>query len=98
MKTAIIHGALLLVMMLYGYRTWTRDKSVTPEVGSVSLWDNSSEELSFIEYKTENRVVRLEKRNDTTGAYWWGLETSITERPKPMPSALSLNSAMRSGV
>ena len=84
MKTAIIHGALLLVMMLYGYRTWTRDKSVTPDVGSVSLWNRSSDELSFVEYKTENRVVRLEKRTDTTGAYWWGLETSITKRPKPV--------------
>ena len=40
MKGAIIHGLLLVVMLAYGYRTWTADKTVpSATVGSVVLWD-----------------------------------------------------------
>ena len=27
MRGALIHGVLLAVMLIYGYRTWTRDKT-----------------------------------------------------------------------
>ncbi len=87
MKAAIIHGALLLVMMIYGYNTWTRDKSVSPDVGSVQLWERSLDELTGIELKSETKEVKLEKRGDAGGAYWWGTDTSISKRPKPTPPA-----------
>ena len=35
MRGALIHGVLLAVMLVYGYRTWTRDKTVQPNVGNV---------------------------------------------------------------
>lgn len=85
MKAALIHGALLLVMLVYGYRTWTRDTSVSPDVGSISLWQKSASALRSVEYKAEGRIVRLEKRTDGGGEYWWGLETTISKRPKPTP-------------
>ena len=87
MKTAIIHGALLLVMLVYGYRTWTRDTSISPDVGSVVLWERSESDLQWVELKSENRTVRLEKRSDNSGAYWWGKETTVVKRPKPTPPA-----------
>ncbi len=86
MKAALIHGALLLVMLVYGYRTWTRDTSVSPDVGSISLWQKSASDLKSVEYKAEGRIVRLEKRTDGGGEYWWGLETTISKRPKPAPA------------
>lgn len=86
MKTAIIHGALLLVMLIYGYSTWTRDKSVSPDVGSVQLWERSLDDLTGIAFKSETKEVKLEKRSDASGAYWWGTDTSISKRPKPTPA------------
>ena len=85
MKAAIIHGALLLIMLVYGYRTWTREAAVSTDVGSISLWQKSVSDLTSVEYKTEGRIVRLERRNDASGDYWWGSETTITKRPKPTP-------------
>ncbi len=45
MKGAFIHGGLLAVMLVYGYRTWTRDKTVKPDLGSVTLWDQNAADL-----------------------------------------------------
>ncbi len=86
MKGAIIHGVLLAVMLVYGYRTWTRDTAVGPDLGSVVLWDKSDSDLVSIEWKSESREVKLERR---TGAdtYWWGSDTTITKTPKPTPPA-----------
>jgi len=78
MRGAIIHGVLLVVMLVYGYRTWTRDKTVEPNVGSVVLWDKHDADIKSIEYKAEKKIVKLENRGD----YWWGTDTTIELRPK----------------
>ena len=84
MRGALIHGILLAVMLIYGYRTWTRDKTVKPDRGSVVLWNKAEAELAAVEYKTERKTVRLEQRSDAAGAYWWGMETTVEKRPKPV--------------
>ena len=53
MKSALIHGVLLAVMLVYGYRTWTRDKTVQTNLGSVVLWDKTEADLVSIEYSTD---------------------------------------------
>lgn len=78
MRGAIIHGVLLVVMLVYGYRTWTRDKTIEPNVGSVVLWDKTEADIKSIEYKSERKIVKLENRGD----YWWGADTTIELRPK----------------
>ncbi len=50
MRGALVHGILLAVMLVYGYRTWTRDKTVKPDVGQVVLWDKTDADLVSIEY------------------------------------------------
>ena len=35
MKGVIVHATLLVVMLVYGYRTWTQDKTDHPVVGDV---------------------------------------------------------------
>ena len=55
MRGALIHGVLLAVMLVYGYRTWTRDQTVQPDLGSVVLWDKTDAELASIELKTEKK-------------------------------------------
>ncbi|MBA2543949.1 MAG: hypothetical protein H0V17_30180, partial [Deltaproteobacteria bacterium] len=85
MRSALIHGVLLAVMLVFGYRTWTRDKSVKPDLGSVVLWNKTEAELASIEFKKENKTVRVERKTDGKDSYWWGTETSVTKQPKPKP-------------
>src|SRR5262245_60303148 len=84
MRGALIHGALLVVMLVYGYRTWTRDKTVKPDLGSVVLWDKTEADLVSIEYKTDKRITRLERRTQGSDTYWWGIDTLIERKPKPV--------------
>ena len=88
MRGALIHGVLLAVMLVYGYRTWTRDKTVKVDLGSHVLWDKSEKDIVSIAYKSESREVKLEQRTAPNGEiYWWGTDTTITKQPKmpPMP-------------
>jgi hypothetical protein len=82
MKGALIHGLLLAVMLVYGYRTWTRDKTVEPTLGAVVLWDKAEADLASIELTTDKKVVKLEHRGAGADAYWWGSDTTITRTPK----------------
>jgi hypothetical protein len=89
----LIHGVLLAVMLVYGYRTWTRDKTVGPDLGSVTLWDKAEGDLVSIEYKQETKIVKLEKKGD----YWWGSETTIERKPKPKAPDAGSGSAGSAG-
>jgi hypothetical protein len=78
MRGAMIHGVLLAVMLVYGYRTWTRDKTDTTNVGTVVLWDKNEADLVSIEYKAPKKLVKLEKKGDG----YWGADTTIDMKPK----------------
>jgi len=62
MRGALIHGALLAVMLVYGYRTWTRDTSIQPDLGSVVLWDKTEADLVSVEFRTERVINKLERQ------------------------------------
>jgi hypothetical protein len=84
MKGALIHGILLAVMLVYGYRTWTRDKTVQPNVGNVVLWDKSENDVVSIEYVGPKKIVKIERKQPE--GYWWGTDTTIETKvlpPKP---------------
>ncbi len=89
-----IHGMLLVVMLGYGYRAWTEDsKDEKENRGSVEVWNKSG--LTLISYDKHVVVgkrdtttnLQLEKRKDSWGTYWWGIETRTTKTERPAPKA-----------
>ncbi len=84
MKGVIVHGALLGVMLVYGYRTWTKEEATKPVGGEVVMWTRGEADLSKIEFQTENRLVRIERRGTGAAAYWWGSESKTIKKPKPI--------------
>jgi len=84
MRGALIHGVLLAVMLVYGYRTWTRDTSTKPTIGTVVLWDRAESDIVSIEYKSDKKEVKIERKGTGADAYWWGTATTTTtEKKKP---------------
>src|SRR5438132_588121 len=83
MRSAVIHGLLLAVMLIYGYRTWTRDKSTKPDLGSVVLWDKNASEIAFLEYKSDKKDLKIERRGDGDNAFWWAVEGITEKKIKP---------------
>lgn len=80
---AIVHGGLLAVMLVYGYRAWTEKESAKPATGEVVMWTRAEEQLTKLEYSSDKRTVRIERRGTGADAYWWGTETKTTKKPKP---------------
>jgi hypothetical protein len=87
MRSALIHGALLAIMLVYGYRTWTRDKTAKVDLGSVVLWSKSPSDVVSIEYKTETKIITILTKTEGKDTYLWGNEVTITKPPKPAGSA-----------
>jgi len=85
MRGALVHGVLLAVMLIYGYRTWTRDKTVQPDLGTVVLWDRPESDLVSIVYTADKKIVKLERKGSGAEAYWWGADTTIEKKPKATP-------------
>jgi hypothetical protein len=91
MKGVIVHGALLAVMLIYGYRTWNKKEEARPAGGEVVMWTRAETDLEAIELTSEKRTVRIERRVLAKDSYWWGTETKqvkkpkLPEPPKPVP-------------
>jgi len=74
-KSAFVHGLLLLVMLGYGYRTWTTAPAApTVVAGKVVMWDAGVGELAKVEYSAGKKSITLERRVDGAERYWWGRE------------------------
>jgi hypothetical protein len=80
MRGAVIHAVLLVVMLVYGYRTWTREKTNDTNTGTVVLWDKPEADLVSIEYKAPKKIVKIDRKPE---GYWWGADTTIVMKPKP---------------
>ncbi|MCA9674087.1 MAG: hypothetical protein H6709_05520 [Kofleriaceae bacterium] len=85
MKGAIIHGVLLIAMLVFGYQTWSRDKSVPSTTGTVVLWNDKAADLQSIVWETKERTIKLERRGDGAAAYYWGSDSKSTKKTKPKP-------------
>jgi hypothetical protein len=77
----IIHGVLLIAALLLAYQTWTRPKGDDAKKvrGDVVLWKKDAKQIVAVEYVTERKTVRIERRDD----YLWGIVTRDTTKPTP---------------
>ena len=79
----IAHGALLVASLGFAYQTWTREKEVEPKAGTITVWDKSLDDFEAFAFDAENKSVRVEKRKDDKGPYYWGQVTRTKKAPKP---------------
>jgi hypothetical protein len=87
MKGVIIHGLLLALMLGYGYKNWTTERTATSTAaGEVVLWDHAEGDIEKIVYEAPKKTVRLERRRKNNESYWWGTQTRVETKAKPMPA------------
>ena len=83
MKGVIVHGALLAVMLVYGYLTWTKEKPTKTLTGEVVMWNRGEADLKAVEFATTDHTLRIERRGEGAAAYWWGVDTRTSKTVKP---------------
>lgn len=74
MRGVKIHGALLLVTLLWAFQTWSRDEPTATERDRVLVWNRDTAEVVAIGYRSERREVRITRRFEAGDAYLWGVE------------------------
>ncbi len=79
----IVHGVLLLVVLVLSYRAWTAEKKVEPKTGDVVVWSKPIDKVTAVVYETKDRTVRIDRKKDDKGAYWWGSETRVSKVRPP---------------
>lgn len=84
MKSAIVHGALLAVMLVYGYLSWTKEKPKKALTGEVVMWNRNEADLKAVEFATTDHTLRIERRGEGASAYWWGIDTRTSKKVKPV--------------
>ena len=80
----IVHGALLVAALGFAYQTWTREKSETPKVGTVTVWDEPIGDFEAFAYDGESKSVRVERREEGGQSYYWGQVTRAEKKKKPL--------------
>ena len=80
-KGLVAHGALLAVALLAAYQTWTRDKTIKPKLGDVTLMSMAVDSIDLITLQQDLKQVKVERRADATGSYLWA--TVIRTPPPP---------------
>src|SRR4029078_10639457 len=56
---------------------------VKPDLGTVVLWDKREADLVSIEFQTDKKITKVERRGQGADAYWWEMETTIEKKPRP---------------
>ncbi len=81
----VVHGGLLVVALVFAYQTSTRKKDSLPKRGTHAVWKLGA--LSAVVLESEKKRVRIEKREDENGTYYWG-EVTRTRKPPPTPKGV----------
>ena len=82
-RGAIIHGILLVGALLLAYQTWTREETVEPLTGDIVVWSVPPQQLKAIALEFEGREIRVERRTDDQGSYFWGSDQRTIEQYLP---------------
>ncbi len=72
MRGARAHGILLAVAAVWAFQTWTRDQLREEDRNRPLAWEQDTTEVMSVRYRSPEKEVRIERREDDGGAFLWG--------------------------
>lgn len=84
----IVHGLLLIVALLFAYRTFTHEEPEEKKTGDVQVWNEPADSFQSLTFTSENKDVLIERRGKGKEAYLWGKVTRThkkVSRPQSFP-------------
>lgn len=67
----LVQGAVLAVALGLAWQTWTREKAAPKADKGVKLWESRAADVGLIEYISEKRYAKVERKSDADGSYLW---------------------------
>ena len=68
----MVHGVLLVVALLVGYQTWTRDPTRSTAEDEVPVWRGSVDRVSSVTFTRPGQILTIEAREANGDRYLWG--------------------------
>jgi hypothetical protein len=78
MKRALVHGALLVLMLIVAFVTWTGGNRPETDDALTSVWDHDPEDVAAVIYRSRQRNIQLQRRGSDREAYLWGVQRELT--------------------
>ncbi len=84
MNQTLVLGGLLTLALVGSYLTWTQDEEVAERKATdVLVYKADADAISSVTWSDEDRVVRLTRPSDASGAYVWIEQTDKTKVVPP---------------
>jgi hypothetical protein len=74
MKRALVHGALLVLMLIVAFVTWTGEDRPEADSALTRVWDYDPEDVARVTYRSSTRSIELERRGSGRESYLWGVQ------------------------
>lgn len=96
MRSALIHGSLLALALVAGWLVWTDEGADDSEAEGVLVWSSDPADVRSLTYTSDERTVRVERREEDGERYLWGIETLPSEpgpATEPLPDSAAVPEA-----
>ena len=74
MRGVRAHAILLAAAALWAFQTWTRDEVRQEDRSRALAWEQDTTEVVAIRYRSPEKEVRIERREDGEGVFLWGFQ------------------------
>lgn len=81
MKDLRFHAILFGLAVVGALLTWTREVSYNEDENIVRIWDRDSADVQLVHYQTGETDLRIERRTDQAGDFYWGTQVGGTDGP-----------------
>ncbi len=84
MRDVKLHAALFVVAVVAALLTWNRNPVGESARNLVLAWQHDTTDFRWFQYSSPKLDVRIERRTDESGPFYWGIQTRKDRSPEPL--------------
>lgn len=84
MRDLKLHAALFVVAVVAALLTWNRNPVGESARNLILAWQHDTTDFRWFQYSSPNLDVRIERRTDESGPFYWGIQTRKDQSPEPL--------------
>jgi len=81
MRSVRVHAVLLLLAAVAAFLTWTREAPTAEQLERPLIWERDTTDIIAVTYRSGERQLDIEKREDGGEVFLWGTEVRLSLSP-----------------
>jgi hypothetical protein len=83
MKRVLVHGALLVLMLIVAFVTWTAGERPETDDTLTAVWDHDADDVTALTYRSRARTIAIERRHVGDVDQLWAVQMDSVQRATP---------------